>query len=131
MSRVWNGAKWLSREKRLAIYLRDGCACVWCGFALEDGAQLSLDHLKPHCEGGSDSCRNLVTSCTTCNNVRGNRSVQSFAQTVAAYLNNGITPESIISHITSTVHRNIDINAARSLIAQRGSYSNVLNNGGK
>ncbi len=131
MSRVWNGAKWLTRERRLAIYLRDGCACVWCGFTLEDGAQLSLDHLKPHSKGGSNDSRNLVTACAKCNSVRGDRSVQTFAETVAAYLNSGITPESIITYIANTVRRSVDIDAAKALIAQRGSYTNVLNNGGK
>lgn len=27
----WQGMNWIRQDKRLAIYLRDGLACVWCG----------------------------------------------------------------------------------------------------
>jgi 5-methylcytosine-specific restriction endonuclease McrA len=44
----WQGMNWIRQEKRLAIYLRDGLACGYCGDSVENGAKLSLDHLKPH-----------------------------------------------------------------------------------
>jgi len=45
--RKWQGMNWIRREKRVAIYLRDGCACAYCGATLEDGTQLTLDYLRP------------------------------------------------------------------------------------
>ena len=30
-----NGSKWIRPEKRMAIYLRDGLACVYCGEGVE------------------------------------------------------------------------------------------------
>src|SRR5438128_11454104 len=33
------GMNWIRPEKRLALYLRDGLACCYCGEAVEDGAK--------------------------------------------------------------------------------------------
>ena len=35
------GRNWIRPEKRRALYLRDGLACVYCGDSLEDGARLT------------------------------------------------------------------------------------------
>ena len=77
--RKWNGMNWCRPSTRLAIYLRDGLACAWCGFALEDGAQLSLDHCKPHSKGGDNDPANLVTACKKCNSSRQDRPMKQFA----------------------------------------------------
>ena len=53
----YQGANWVRREKRLALYLRDGLACVYCGEGVEDGVVLTLDHLVPHSHGGSREAR--------------------------------------------------------------------------
>ena len=45
----------------MAIYMRDGLACAYCGAAVEDGAQLSLDHITPDSLGGDNQADNLVT----------------------------------------------------------------------
>src|SRR5262245_14698893 len=83
----WQGMNWCRQSTRLAIYLRDGMACVWCGTAVEDGARLTLDHVKPHSQGGTNAPANLMTACERCNKSRGARSVAVFAKSVAAYLN--------------------------------------------
>lgn len=67
-----SGGKWIQPRKRLAIYLRDGMACVYCGAKVEDGATLSLDHLLPQSYGGGNHEGNLVTCCHSCNSKRGN-----------------------------------------------------------
>lgn len=122
----YQGSKWLTRERRLALYVRDGLACCWCGAGIEDGAQLSLDHLTPHCEGGSNLNDNLVTCCRKCNSSRGARSVADFAAAVASYLNHGVTADAILAHITATVQRPVDTKAAKALIAARGGYTQAL-----
>ena len=117
----WNGMNWIRQEKRLAIYLRDGMACAYCGAKVEDGAQLTLDHLRPHSHGGSNNATNLVTCCGTCNSSRGNRSVKAFAAAVASYLNHGVTAESILAHIYRTTQRTIKLAEAKALLARRNT----------
>ena len=68
--RPGQGSKWIRRDKRLAIYLRDGMACAYCGAVFEDGVGLSLDHLICSSKGGSNKASNLVTSCISCNSRR-------------------------------------------------------------
>src|SRR3990167_6318213 len=117
--RKWQGAKWCRPSTRLAIYLRDGMACVWCGHSIEDGATLSLDHVTPHVKGGTNDPANLVTSCARCNSSRGTRSVPRFAAAVAEYLNHGIEPKSIITHVHTTRRRVLPRAEALALIARR------------
>lgn len=66
----WQGMNWIRQDKRLAIYLRDGLACAYCGGTVETGATLSLDHLVPAHKGGSNGDQNLITCCATCNSRR-------------------------------------------------------------
>lgn len=72
------GGKWIRQDKRLAIYLRDGLSCVYCGAKVEDGASLSLDHLLPQSYGGSNGEGNLVTCCGRCNSKRGNMDLSAW-----------------------------------------------------
>lgn len=60
---------WISREDRLAIYKRDGFACLYCGSTFH----LQLDHLHPRSKGGSNHKSNLVTACRACNMAKSNR----------------------------------------------------------
>lgn len=120
------GMNWIRPEKRLAIYLRDGLACCYCGESVEQDAKLTLDHLTPHSKGGLNEPANLVTSCHRCNSSRGNRSWKGFAAKVAGYLNHGVTPAAIIAHITNTRRRVIDVTAAKELIARRGGFTAAL-----
>lgn len=119
---------WIRKEKRLAIYLRDGLACCYCGNGLEEDAKLTLDHLKAHSKGGSNEPTNLITCCCKCNSSRGNRSWKGFASKVAGYINHGVTPADIIGHISRTTKRGVDVKAAIALIARRGGFTNALNN---
>lgn len=118
----YQGMNWIRKEKRLAIYLRDGLACCYCGAALEDGAQLTLDHLRPYDHGGSNNETNLVTCCLKCNSARGKRGWKTFAAKVAAYINHGVTAAQIVAHIERVRNRKLDIAAAKALIAERGWF---------
>lgn len=121
------GMRWIRHEKRLAIYLRDGMACAWCGAGVEeDGVRLTLDHLRPYAKGGSHEATNLVTCCGTCNSSRGTRSVPAFARAVAQYVNHGATPEAILRHVERCRRRVLDVPAAKALIASRGSFAAAL-----
>jgi len=117
----WHGAHWIRDERRLAIYLRDGLACAYCGTTIEDGAILSLDHLKPRSRGGKNDSRNLVTCCRRCNSRRGNRSVRSFCRIVAEY-NGARETAAIERHVRNCARRQPDMDAARHIIAQRAEF---------
>ena len=64
------GSSWIRSDKRLAIYLRDGLACVYCGRTLEQGAALTLDHVLASHHGGQNTTSNLVTACLSCNSAK-------------------------------------------------------------
>lgn len=117
-NRTWNGMNWIRQEKRLAIYIRDGLACVYCGTTHEE-ATLTLDHIKPHSKGGGNDARNLVTCCHKCNCSRGNRPVKEFAATVASYLDHDETTEKIMKHIRNCRNRKLNIQEAKEIIGRR------------
>lgn len=124
----WQGMNWIRQEKRLAIYLRDGLACAYCGCSAEQGTQLTLDHVVPHAKGGSNHEQNLVTCCFRCNSSRGDRSVRTFAKAVAAYVNDGRTPAEICAFVRKTTDRSLKPHKAEAaaMIARRGSAAKVL-----
>ena len=83
--------RWIRPDLRLAIYLRDGFECMYCGTDLH-GARprdVTLDHLVPTCRGGSNSPHNLITACRRCNSARAHRKWKEYA-------GNGFTIEKII-----------------------------------
>lgn len=126
--RKWSGGKWITPTRRIALYLRDGMACVWCGAGIEDGIQLSLDHLKCNVKGGGNESSNLITCCTRCNSSRAHRSVTAFARALAAYLNHGVTPEQIVRRVRAAAKREVPIAQAKELLAVRGGITEVVNN---
>ena len=128
MKKRAQGMNWIRKEKRLAIYMRDGMACAYCGQTLEDGIQLSLDHLKPYSKGGSNSERNLVTCCMHCNSSRGDRDLDEFIQAVAGYINHGITADDIKKYISSTTRKSLKKYKleAKEIMKRRASWADCL-----
>lgn len=118
--------EWCRKDLRLALYLRDGLACVWCGSAVEDGISLCLDHIIPRSEGGSNAPVNLLCSCKRCNDSRGSRSIEDFAVAVAGYLNHGVTAEQILAHLKDCLSRPVPRGEAKALLARRGSVAEAL-----
>src|SRR5205823_1858145 len=70
-------SSWITKERRLAIYIRDEFTCCYCGQHLKDADPnlVTLDHLVPrnplvdHGSGGNEST-NLITACKSCNSSR-------------------------------------------------------------
>lgn len=85
-AKKWHGSNWIRKARRLAIYLRDGFSCAYCGRDLRgaDPREVTLDHLVPRCEGGSNHESNLVTACRSCNCSRKDRPWREFAPGGAA-----------------------------------------------
>ncbi len=52
---AYQGMNFVRQDLRLAIYLRDGLACVWCGQGIEDGIKFTLDHVVPHVDFREES----------------------------------------------------------------------------
>jgi 5-methylcytosine-specific restriction endonuclease McrA len=55
---------------RKNVIRRDGFRCQYCG---RRDLPLTIDHMLPKSRGGEDSWENLITACTRCNSIKGNR----------------------------------------------------------
>ncbi|MBA3973168.1 MAG: HNH endonuclease [Candidatus Solibacter sp.] len=67
--RIPHQSRALSRKN---ILIRDRYTCQYCHKAFP-GGDLTLDHVIPRSRAGETSWENLVASCHTCNNRKGNR----------------------------------------------------------
>lgn len=105
------GSKWITRKKRLAIYMRDNFTCAYCHATIEN-CDLVLDHIKPRVAGLCNDSSNLITSCVECNNAKGKSQLT----------------DDIIVKITHAANRPLDdyIALSNAAILEFGSYSNVL-----
>jgi len=69
----------VSKGARAYVYGRDWHTCVYCRrheHALRRNHRpecLTVDHVIPRRDGGSNGVPNLVTACSTCNTKRGHR----------------------------------------------------------
>lgn len=61
--------QWIRTEKRLALYIRHGFTCAYCGKDLRhsEPEELTLDHLVPRSAGGKNEASNLILACRSCN----------------------------------------------------------------
>ena len=119
-----HGMNWIRQEKRFALFMRDDFCCVYCGEGADDGAKLTLDHLKPRSKGGSNAAENLVTSCLSCNSARGNRTVKAFAKAVASYID--AEPAEILEAVTEAVTSEIPKDEAKQQVEEYGSAAKAL-----
>ena len=128
MKKRIQGMNWIRKEKRLAIYVRDGMSCSYCGATVEDGAQLSLDHIVPYSLGGQNKESNLITCCLKCNSSRGNRPVEEFAKAVAGYVNHGIEASDILAYISRQTALKLAPfkKEAKELMERRASWAECL-----
>jgi len=59
---------------------RDGAICQYCNEPAPDG---EVDHIIPLSKGGLDVLDNLVWSCRSCNNSKGNKTLEEWRATAA------------------------------------------------
>ena len=53
---------------------RDGFQCVWCGeVGGSEKSRLSVDHIRPLSQGGTNGKTNLQTLCHFCNQMKGDQ----------------------------------------------------------
>ena len=70
----------IKKNKRLALYLRDSFTCAFCKLDMKgmDARLITLDHIKPRAQGGTDDPTNLVTACLRCNCVKKDANITTF-----------------------------------------------------
>lgn len=104
------GMNWIWRPTRFALYLRDK-RCVYCGKSLFrlliEGITITLDHLLPYSQGGSNAPDNLVMCCKPCNDEKGDQDWQSFAVRYG---------ETAVLFIQETVKRELPRKTAKQLL---------------
>jgi len=112
------GSKWIRPTKRLAIYLRDGLCCAYCGATVEDGATLSLDHITA-CElGGHNGATNLVTCCISCNSSKRDLTTRAW---VSVLRTRGVDTSTMGARIRRSTRKNLapHIASAKTIITDR------------
>jgi len=57
---------------RFNVFLRDRFTCQYCGDTLPT-QELTFDHVTPRSRGGRTTWENVVTACSACNLIKGNR----------------------------------------------------------
>jgi 5-methylcytosine-specific restriction endonuclease McrA len=100
----WAGMNWIRKEKRLAIYLRDGMRCVYCGTGVGK-CQLTLDHLDLE---GTNDATNLVTACKGCNAARLDKNWKRFADDPYT-----------VANINRLLTKRLDMDKAKAILERR------------
>ena len=80
----YQGMNWIRQDKRLAIYLRDGLACAWCGNGVENGAKLPLEGVAVILLVVSDDCTNVHDDALYHEPARSTNRLDSWPQTRTA-----------------------------------------------
>lgn len=110
------GSKWCRRSTRLAIYSRDGFACVYCRKGIDDGMVLTLDHVLACEVGGTNAPENLVTACVHCNSAKQHRTMREW---LAALRRRGVNTDGMAQRIRRQTAKVIDREEGRRLAAAR------------
>ncbi len=113
-----NGSKWIRPEKRLAIYLRDGFSCVVCGKAADDGHVLSLDHVVPRVDSGTNDSSNLVTLCCGCNSSKQHKDLKQWL-----IERDSNTASKLYARIQTQVAKSVNVAAGKDILATRKNFA--------
>jgi hypothetical protein len=66
------------RVNRHRIMRRDGYTCVYCG----SKKNLTIDHILPKSRGGRNTWQNLITCCSGCNRIKGDKTPEEAKMTM-------------------------------------------------
>ncbi len=95
------------------VMVRDGYTCVYCG-TTED---LNIDHVFPQSKGGKNVFENTVTSCSNCNNKKGDRTL---SEAKMFFQNRNFTPyqPTVMEHLK----KHLDSLGVYDLLVEAGIY---------
>jgi hypothetical protein len=100
---VWTGWRWKGGRTavahRLDILAKKDGECWYCGKDLT-GLSWHVEHMTPHCRGGSDNYANLVPSCARCNIAKGRRTVDEYKDALR------LTPANLIRKAAALINSN-------------------------
>lgn len=81
------------RDRKIAVWRRDGFRCRYCGRPVETPSPgipaylwATVDHKTPLSRGGSNRTHNLVTCCMACNKRKANKDHKAFVESGKAAL---------------------------------------------
>ncbi len=65
------------RQQKLRVFVRDRFTCQYCYRVFSNDLDLlTVDHIRPKIEGGTNEMDNLITACLSCNLIKGGVAVQ-------------------------------------------------------
>jgi len=70
-----------AKLSRKNIFIRDNHVCQYCHISFKPKF-LNIDHVIPKAQGGKTTWKNLVLSCVTCNQTKGNRKPEQAGMTL-------------------------------------------------
>jgi hypothetical protein len=76
---------YLDPELREQLFERDEWTCRYCAEAVTPET-VTLDHVVPVSQGGTNERENLVTACLTCNSIKSGRTYKEAAADILAAL---------------------------------------------
>jgi len=100
------------------VYYRDGYRCVYCGIGVEDGARLTLDHVRSRDRGGNHSPRNVITCCCSCNSAKQGISMRAWLRLLRE---KGVETDGILARIRRLTRTPLLRDAPRNLFHEAHS----------
>jgi hypothetical protein len=100
---------------RVAILVRDGGVCVYCGADYTKGAVLEADHVVARSRKGSDDPSNLVTACEACNLDKAHMSLAIY---VLHRAEQGLPTAGLVERVAAATAKPVDWNRAARALAE-------------
>lgn len=94
----------LCRTQKIFIWIRDKTKCVYCESNLSI-SEFTIDHVKPVSKGGTDDYNNVVCSCKSCNQLKGN---VSLSETLINWVDNIVSKNETISYDVARKIRSLE-----------------------
>jgi hypothetical protein len=66
------------KAKKSDIWAKTEGRCYYCGLQLGWSTTFNTDHVVPRIKGGSDSIKNTVPACRSCNSTKGGKDLEDF-----------------------------------------------------
>lgn len=124
-----NGNPMIEPHERLAIFLRDDFACLWCRREILDESRLTVDSLERTPKDDVDPHGELFTVCGTCVKWRSGRSGREFSADVGRTFD--LEPSEILDRIAQRVTSDMETHrqSAGARLAKYGSIKNFFDKG--